>query len=192
MKRKIILASKSPRRKQLLKKIVKKFTVMESAVDESSISAKTPEQFAVSAAIAKAKEVARKAKNAIVIGGDTIVVLENKILGKPKSKKEAVKMLAALSGRTHTVITGLAVIDSETLKEITDLEITKVTMKKLSPKAIAEYVESGSPMDKAGSYGIQEIEAQFVASVDGDYDNVVGLPVEKLYKMLYFFGVDRR
>ncbi|MCX5750842.1 MAG: Maf family protein [Candidatus Saganbacteria bacterium] len=192
MSKKIILASASPRRKELLRKIVKKFTIMESMVDESAISAKTPEQFAVSTATAKAKDIAGKVKNALVIGGDTIVVLDHKILGKPKSKKEAIKMLTALSGRTHTVITGLAVVDSDTLKEITDSEITKVTMKKLSAKAIVEYVESGAPMDKAGSYGIQEIEAQFIASVDGDYDNVVGLPIERLSRMLHSFGVDRR
>jgi septum formation protein len=183
MKR-IILASASPRRKELLKKIVKNFRISPSRIKESSLSAKTPEAFAVKAAIAKAKDIALKHCNAVVIGADTIVVLGKKILGKPRTKREAIAMLKSLAGRTHRVITGIAVVDSETFKTYADYEVTKVKMRKVSEKEIVDYVKSGKPMDKAGSYGIQEIEEIFIDKIDGDYDNVVGLPVRKLKKLL--------
>lgn len=180
----IILASASPRRIKLLKKIVKKFKVIPSRVQESEIFAKMPEAFAVKAAIAKAEEVALKSKNAIVIGADTIVVLGKRILGKPKTQKEAIGMLKSLSGRTHRVITGIAVVNSKTLEKYVDYEVTKVKMKKVADKEIIEYVRSGKPMDKAGSYGIQEIEGIFIDRIDGDYENVVGLPIRKLKELL--------
>jgi septum formation protein len=179
MKRKLILASASPRRAHLLKKIINKFKVVPSQVQESEVSAKTPEAFAIKAALAKAEDVALKHKNAVVIGADTIVVLGKKILGKPKSKKEAISMLKSLAGRTHKVITGIAVIDSETFEKRADYEVTKVKMKKVKDKEIIDYVKSGKPMDKAGSYGIQEIEEIFIEKIEGDYENVVGLPVRK-------------
>ncbi|MFC1568097.1 Maf family protein [Candidatus Margulisiibacteriota bacterium] len=184
MKRKIILASASPRRKELLKKIAKSFKVCPSRVRESKIKARTPEAFAVKAALAKAEDVAAKHRNAIVIGADTIVVLGKKVLGKPKSKKEAFAMLKSLSGKTHKVMTGIAVIDSETFAKAASFEVTKVKMKKVPASEIMEYVESGRPLDKAGSYGIQEIEEIFIDKIAGDYDNVVGLPVRKLKELL--------
>jgi septum formation protein len=183
-KRKYILASASPRRKKLLRKIIKKFKVAPSRFDESTLSAKTPEGFAVKAAIAKAEEVALRKRESIVIGADTIVVLGKKILGKPKTKKEAIKVLKNLSGKTHRVITGLAVVDSETFKVYADFEVTKVKIKKVPERTILEYVKSGKPMDKAGSYGIQEIEDEFGIKIVGDYNNVVGLPIKKLEKLL--------
>ncbi len=181
MKKPIILASASPRRKSLLKKIIKKFKILPSAVDETKIKHKTPEGFAIKAALTKAEAVAKKKKNAIVIGADTIVVLGKKILGKPKHKKDAYKMLKMLSGKTHKVITGIAVIGN---KKISDYEVTRVTMKKVSDKTIQNYVESGKPLDKAGSYGIQEIEGKFIKKINGDYNNVVGLPLKLLSKLL--------
>jgi len=184
MQKKFVLASASPRRVQLLNKIIKKFKVIPSRVKESEISAKTPEAFAVKAAIAKAEDIALKHRNAIVIGADTIVVLGKKILGKPKSKKEAIAMLESLAGKTHKVITGIAIVDSETFEKYADYEITKVKMKKVADKEIIDYVKSGKPMDKAGSYGIQEIEEIFIDKIEGDYNNVVGLPVGKLKKLL--------
>ena len=186
-KKTIVLASASPRRKKLLKKIVKAFRVKPSKVDEATLWAKTPQAFAVKAAIAKAEEVALKTRNAIVIGADTIVVLGKKILGKPKTRKEAVAMLQSLAGKTHRVITGLAIVDSETFEKHADFEVTKVKMKKVSNQEILEYVKSGRPMDKAGSYGIQEIEEIFIDKIEGDYENVVGLPVVKTKKMLARF-----
>jgi septum formation protein len=183
-KKTIILASASPRRRKLLKKIIKNFKVSPSRFNESTLSAKTPEAFAVKAAIAKAEEVALKKRNVLVIGADTIVVLGKKILGKPKTKKEAIAMLKKLVGRTHRVITGIAVVDSETFKPYADFETTRVRMRKVPAKTIQEYVQSGKPMDKAGSYGIQEIEGEFGISIQGDYNNVVGLPLGKLEKLL--------
>ena len=183
-KKRIILASASPRRAKLLKKIVKKFKVIPSRVNEAKIPAQSPEAFCVKAAIAKASDVALKQKKAIIIGADTIVVLKKKILGKPKSRKAAIAMLKSLSGRTHKVITGIAVIDSETFKKAADYVVTKVKMKKVAESKILDYVKSGRPMDKAGSYGIQEIEGDFIDKVSGDYDNVVGLPIKALKKLL--------
>jgi septum formation protein len=186
-KKTIILASASPRRRELLKKITKKFKVFRSKVKESEIIAKNPEAFAVKAAIAKAEDVALRSKNALVIGADTIVVLGKKILGKPKSKKDAIDTLRSLMGKTHRVITGLAIVDSETFEKHAGLEITKVKMRKAPKKEILNYVKSGRPMDKAGSYGIQEIEDIFIDKIEGDYENVVGLPVMKTKKLLARF-----
>ena len=182
--KKVILASASPRRKKLLKKIVKEFKVVPSKVKESELSAKTPEAFAVKAALAKAEDVALKQRNAIVIGADTIVVLGKKLLGKPKGKKGALAMLKSLVGKTHKVVTGIAVIDSETFEKHADFEVTKVKMKKVPPKAILDYVKTGKPLDKAGAYGIQEIEEIFIDKIVGDYENVVGLPAQRLKKLL--------
>jgi len=184
MKKKIVLASKSPRRKQLLRKLFKSFKVSPSLLDESRITAKSPEAFALKAAIAKAEDVALRHKNSTVIGADTIVVLGRKILGKPKSKKEALTTLKKLAGKTHKVITGIAVIDSDTFKAHAGYEVTKVKMKKVSGKEIDDYVRSGRPLDKAGSYGIQEIEEIFIDRIEGDYENVVGLPLKKLKTLL--------
>lgn len=183
----IILASASPRRKELLNKIVKEFKVVSSSVDESKISARTPIEFAKKAAEAKAMDIANKYKNSIIIGADTIVLLGKKILGKPKNKKEAVEMLKSLAGKKQYVITGIAVIDSKTLKKKIDMEITEVKMKKVSVKDIIDYVAKFKPIDKAGGYGIQELDEIFIEYIKGDYDNVVGLPVLKLGKMLKGF-----
>ncbi|MEA3494025.1 MAG: Maf family protein [Candidatus Margulisiibacteriota bacterium] len=183
-KKKIVLASTSPRRKKLLKKICRSFQVIPSHLDESKLKAKSPEGFAVKAAIAKAEDIALKKRGTLVIGADTIVVLGKKILGKPKNKKDAIRMLKSLSGRIHQVITGIAIIDSETFKTSADYVVTKVQFKKLSDKTIFDYVQSGKPLDKAGSYGIQEIENEFGIEIKGDYNNVVGLPLKGLKKLL--------
>ncbi|MFH1361185.1 MAG: Maf family protein [bacterium] len=183
-KKKIILASKSPRRQELLKKIVKKFKVSVSSVDETKIKAATPEGFVIKAALAKASEVARKHKNSLVIGADTIVVLGKKILGKPKNKKAAFKMLKSLCGKTQKVITGIAIVNSDALAKTTGFEVTKVFMKKASDEDIRRYIETHKPLDKAGSYGIQEMDEVFINKISGDYDNVVGLPVKLLKKLL--------
>ena len=182
--KKIILASASPRRAELLRKIVKRFKIIPSRIKETEIFGATPEGFAVKAAIAKAAEIALKHKKALVIGADTIVVLGKKILGKPTSPRDAIATLKKLSGKTHRVITGIAVIDSETFRARADYEATEVKMKKIPEKEIREYVKTGKPMDKAGSYGIQEIEEIFIAGIKGDYDNVVGLPVRKVKALL--------
>lgn len=182
--KKVILASASPRRAELLKNIFHNVEVSPSRIDESKIKAKKPEDFVLKAAAAKAKAVAGRKKDAIVIGADTIVVLGKKIIGKPKDKKDAMLILKSLSGRVHRVITGLAVIDTSTGEMLTHHEITKVKMKKLGLKAINDYAATGSPLDKAGGYGIQEIEEAFIEKIEGDFDNVVGLPVAALLKLL--------
>jgi septum formation protein len=184
MKKRVVLASASPRRAKLLKEIIKGFEIIPSGIDETRIPGGSPEDFAVIAALAKAEDVAKRVPQAVVIGADTIVVLENRILGKPKDDKDAIKMLEDLSGNTHRVITGIAVIDPETQQAHTAYEITNVKMRKVSDKDIIDYVKSGKPFDKAGSYGIQEIEGIFIDKIEGDYDNVVGLPVKKLKTLL--------
>lgn len=184
MSERIILASASPRRAQLLKRIVRKFSVMPSRIDESLIRARTPAAFARKAALAKAAAVAARRPHALVIGADTIVVLGRKIIGKPGNKREAVRILRSLAGRSHRVITGLAVIDPHLTRPRTHVEVTRVRMKKVALREINAYAKSGRPLDKAGAYGIQEIEGIFIDRVDGDYDNVVGLPVRALRRLL--------
>jgi len=187
MSAQVVLASASPRRKQLLKKAIQRFTVVPSKVDELSIKAKSPLAFAIKAALVKALDVAKKYPKAIVIGADTIVVLRGKILGKPRDKKHAIAMLKSLSGTIHKVITGLAVVNVEDGKIRTDYAETKVEMKRMKEADILAYVESGGPLDKAGGYGIQEIEDPFIEKIIGNYDNVVGLPVKKVKHLLSFF-----
>ncbi|MFH1386332.1 MAG: Maf family protein [bacterium] len=180
----IILASASPRRKELLKRLVDNFTVIPSSVDEKLITAPTPEELAEKTALAKANDVAKNEKDAIVIGADTIVILGDIILGKPKDNDEAYLMLKSLSGTTHKVVTGLAVIDTKTGKTQSTYVVSQVKMKNVSDQAIKDYISTGSPLDKAGGYGVQEIEDAFMAKIDGDLDNVVGLPVKTLKEML--------
>ena len=187
MSRTIILASASPRRSELLGKLVRKFKVIPSKIRESAITARSPLAFAVKAALAKAEDVAGRNKNALVIGADTIVVLGKKIIGKPKSRKDAVRILRSLAGKTHLVITGLAVVDAGSGKKLTHYEVTRVKMKRVRDREILDYVKSGRPLDKAGAYGIQEIEDIFIEKITGDYDNVVGLPVRTLKELLRSF-----
>ncbi|MFH1453642.1 MAG: nucleoside triphosphate pyrophosphatase [Armatimonadota bacterium] len=180
----IILASKSPRRVDLLKKITGNFTVFPSSADETSIKEKDPVRFAVKAAVIKAKEVGDKFPHSVVIGADTIVVFNNEILGKPGDLDHAREMLKVLSGNTHTVITGIAVYKKDDNKLLTDYEETRVKFKELPEEVIDNYLNNHEVLDKAGSYGIQTIKDEFVEDIKGDYDNVVGLPVERLRKLL--------
>ena len=170
-------------RKELLKKIVPSFRVITSGVDEERITASSPASFARKAAISKAKAVAAKYKDSTVIGADTIVVLGRKILGKPKDRQDAIAMLKSLAGKTHKVITGIAVVFPGS-KTVSGTCVTKVKMKKVSDREILKYVDSDGPLDKAGAYGIQEIEEIFIDKIEGDYDNVVGLPVCQLQAIL--------
>lgn len=188
--KKIILASKSPRRKELLESIGVDFEIIPSNFEENiegkSFSKKLIEELAHQ----KAKEVSERIDEGLIIGADTVVILGRKILGKPKNKQDAKQMLESLSGRTHKVITGVAVIDKYENKTLINSTITKVTFKKLSTREIETYIETEEPMDKAGSYGIQNaIGSLFVEKVDGCYNNVVGLPLNLLSKMLKSFSV---
>ena len=181
----IYLASKSPRRRKLLKQInlnFKSFTVdMEEKIkpgEKPSVSVKR---------LSKEKlEIARKKVNhGIIITADTIVVLNKKVIGKPKDKKEAKKFLKNLSGKVHAVYTGFSIYNSENKMLITDYEKTFVEFRKLTAKEIDDYIKSGSPMDKAGAYGIQDdFGAVFIKKINGCYYNVVGLPLTKVYQTL--------
>lgn len=182
----IILASKSPRRQDLLAKLVNDFIVVASEFDERSIPYKgNIVEYVNILAREKALEVSRKIKEpAIIISADTMVVLEDKILGKPKNKKEANCMLSALSGNTHRVYTGLCILDMKTNSIMQEAVFTDVKFSKLTNIEIQEYIDTGSPMDKAGAYGIQDFAAAFVEKIDGCYYNVMGLPLNVLYNML--------
>ena len=178
----IILASRSPRRIHLLHQIGLSFTVQESGVDEHISDGIAPEEVVRRLSLEKASRVAERLHDGIVIGADTIVVLDGKILGKPSSKGEAISMLSQLGGKTHTVFTGFALIDVESQKSYVDYEKTEVTFRRLSNEEIESYVESGSPMDKAGAYGIQDdFGAVFVERINGCFYTVVGFPLSKFY-----------
>jgi septum formation protein len=156
--------------------------VRPSSVQEDFLDHESPPQNAKRIALAKALDVAKRVKRGIVLGADTIVVLGNEILAKPRNAAEARRMLRQLSGREHIVYTGFALVDASTGRKVVDLERTKVKFRKLSAIEIAEYVASGSPMDKAGAYGIQDdYGAVFVERVEGCFYNVVGFPLTRFY-----------
>ena len=161
-------------------------------MEEKFNDGSSPEEIVRTLSLAKATSVAHRVVEGIVIGADTIVVLEGRILGKPLSKTEAVEMLTALSGKTHTVFTGFALVDAATGKSRTEFERTDVTFRRLAASEITEYVESGSPMDKAGAYGIQDdYGAVFVERIQGCFYTVVGFPLAKFYVALREFIADR-
>jgi septum formation protein len=184
----IILASRSPRRIHLLRQIGLSFTVQESGVDEHIDDGVGPEEAVRKLSFEKASHVAGRLRTGIVIGADTIVVLDGEILGKPASKEKAITMLSQLGGRTHTVFTGFALVDVESKKSLVDYEKTDVTFRRLGKKEIENYVQSGSPMDKAGAYGIQDdYGAVFVEKISGCFYTVVGFPLSKFYTSLNMF-----
>lgn len=181
---KIILASASPRRKELLQQIGLQFEVKPASGDEI-ITETDPALVVEELSRQKAMEIAGEMKeNGIVIGADTIVTFENKIMGKPRDKEDAVQILSQLSGRSHKVYTGVTAIRcSDAKKEIiTFSEPTEVVFYPVDKEEIFEYISTGEPMDKAGAYGIQGKGAAFVKEIHGDYNNVVGLPLARLYQ----------
>lgn len=188
MKR-IILASSSPRRKELLSQIGLRFDVEPSDCPEDPPYVAEPHEIAKSLSIQKAREVARRNRNAVVIGADTVVEVQGQILGKPNAEAEALDMLRALSGRAHRVITGFTVIDADSAREVTCSVETKVYMKLLTEDDIAAYVRSGEPLGKAGGYAIQGLGSVIIERIEGDYHNVVGLPVSALSETLKGFGI---
>ena len=189
MKTPIILASNSPRRKELLQQIGLDFTSGPADVDERMLSNETPEAYAIRVALDKARVAAGRAKSGIVIGADTIVVLDDTVFGKPADAQDAERMLLSLSGRMHRVITGLAVMDAAKGKILTRASVTRVWFRNITRDEIIAYVKSGEPLDKAGAYGIQEKGALLVERIEGCYFNVVGLPLSLLGEMLSEFGV---
>ena len=186
---KIILASSSPRRKDLLRGLGLKFRTVPADIDESMKPGESPVHLARRFAKCKAEAIAEKYNHTahLIIAGDTIVVLVNRVLGKPKTKREARMMLESLSGKSHGVISGLCLIQGN--KKKIRHEFTQVTMRPLTQSEIRNYVATGEPMDKAGAYGIHGIGATIISRIHGDYFNVVGLPLVSLIKMLKAFGI---
>ena len=182
LKQKYILASKSQRRKQLLKQIGLNFTSVESKVTELEEEDHNPIDLIKYNSLNKSRTVAFNYSNGIVIGADTIVVLDKQIINKPKDSKDAVKILKNLSNKKHFVYTGINIIDTKTGNEIFDYEKTIVYFRKLHDDEINFYVKNHKPLDKAGAYGIQDdFGCLFIEKITGDFYNIMGLPLAKLY-----------
>ena len=182
---KIILASASPRRRELMALITKEFEVIPSGADETVPQGIKALEQAEYLAVLKADDIAEKYPDSIVIGADTCVVAENEVLGKPKDKEDAERMLRLLSGKTHKVVTGCAIVDGK--RKISFSNVTDVEFYSLSEREIEEYINTPEPYDKAGGYGIQGKASLFVKAIKGDYFNVVGFPVSQLNRALKEF-----
>lgn len=183
----LILASRSPRRKELLSLITENFTVRPAEGDENADPRLPPDRYVTALSEAKASEIAAAMPEEPVIGADTVVVFGKNILGKPKDTTDAVRMLTLLSGNTHSVFTGVTIFAGGRTQSFA--EETRVTFFPLSDEEIRRYAESGEPLDKAGAYGIQGKGALLVRGIEGDYYNVMGLPVGRLYRSLKDFGL---
>lgn len=185
METKIILASASPRRKELLEQIGLDFEIMVSD-KETDIDSDDPKEACKKQAIQKAEDIVKKAesiyKNYIIISADTIVALDGEILGKPKDRSDAKRMLEAISGRTHRVYTAVCVYNSIKGKYESFVEDTLVEVAKLSKEEIEDYLSKKEPYDKAGAYGIQGYFSRYIVGIEGDYYNVMGLPIGRLYR----------
>lgn len=193
--KRIILASQSPRRHELIKSLNVKFEVVNPTFDEKLDSDNYSDNIILSLSLNKALSVFELKKsstdnffnNCLIISADTVVVNENKIYGKPKDKTAAKEMLRSLSGKTHFVVTAISVVDSDTKKSVSKLTKTYVTFQNLSDELIQKYVEEKKPLDKAGAYGIQEMGSEFIKEVNGDMENVIGLPTKTLKEILEEF-----
>ncbi|NLT98340.1 MAG: septum formation inhibitor Maf [Christensenellaceae bacterium] len=178
--RRVILASGSPRRKELLTFIVPEFDVIPSDIDETASG--SPEQQVEKLAADKAADIARQFPDAVVIGADTLVTVGGRVLGKPRDAEEAAAMLHLLSGRDHIVYTGVAVASGGAMR--TAVESTRVIFSSMTDDEIREYISTGEPMDKAGAYGIQGYGGKYITGIEGCFFNVMGLPLNRLYNML--------
>ena len=188
-KRRIILASASPRRKEILEMTGLKFSVDAGDYEEDMDLALKPRQLARFLSAEKARRIAVKYANALVIAADTFIVFKGRLLGKPHTEKEAKKMLVLLSGKAHSVLTGFTIIDTDTKKKLSRSVETKVYFRKMTLKEIGSYIRTGEPLDKAGAYAIQGVGAVIVRKIEGDYFNVMGLPLSSLTGALKEFGV---
>jgi septum formation protein len=183
-KRKLILASSSPRRAQILKKENIEFKVVPPKdIQEKDISS-DPVEHVLELSRRKAKSVIKKVKEGLILGADTIVVLDGEILGKPIDEKDAQRILKKLSGKTHRVYTGLTLMNRSNGKILSGYDCTEVRFNKLEEKEIMNYIETGEPMDKAGAYGIQGMGSFLVDHIKGNLDNVIGLPMKKFEGIL--------
>jgi len=180
----IILASASPRRREILENVNVKFTVQSSQIEEVILENEDPKDLVMRLAFEKCIDVAKKNINALVIGADTIVVLDNNILGKPKDENHAYEMIKSLSNKKHQVITGISLINLSLNKKVIDYVVSEVTFKDLSEETIRDYIKTKESLDKAGAYGIQGYGSLLVDSIKGDYFNIVGLPLSRISDLL--------
>ncbi|HXU40219.1 MAG TPA: Maf family protein [Blastocatellia bacterium] len=185
---KIVLASTSPRRAELLKQIGVEFELASGNVQERPHPDEAPADYITRLARAKVIAVAPECETGLIIGADTVVVLDGQLLGKPADEADAERMLRSLSGRWHAVMTGVALYDVATEQEVADFDKTLVRFARLSNQEIEWYVKTGEPMDKAGAYGIQGLGGLFVDEIAGNYYNVVGLPLPLVYRLARRLG----
>jgi len=182
--KKFVLGSSSPRRAELLRKAGVNFeVVVPENINEEQISA-DPVSHVLELSRKKAENVAKKVRDSIILGADTIVVLDGEILGKPKDSDEAFKMLKKLSGMEHEVYTGISLVDKDKGRVLSGYQLTKVKFNQLKDKEIKDYIDTGESLDKAGAYGIQGMGNFLVEKIEGDLDNVIGLPLRKLEELL--------
>src|SRR5580704_8220580 len=184
----LVLASASPRRQELLRNAAIAFTVQPANIDETPLAGESPRNYAERLAREKALTIAKTCPQDLVLGADTIVVVDETILGKPRDADDAARMLRLLSGRTHEVITAVCIatpvrseLRTDNRQLTTESESTRVTMTEISDDEIRSYIATGEPLDKAGAYAIQGIASRWIPRIEGDYSNVVGLPVALVY-----------
>jgi len=186
----LILASASPRREELLKQVGLSFDIVPGRVDEEAVRASSPKQLVERLAYLKARSVSLQEPSLPVLGADTVVALGDKILGKPKSPRQALMMLACLQGKPHRVYTGVALVHGQRDRAAVGSEMTRVWMRPLTLDELKTYVATGEPRGKAGSYAIQGRGGGLISRIEGCYFNVVGLPLALTVKMLKTFGVN--
>lgn len=190
----IILASSSPRRQELLRELGLSFDIRASGADETVEPGMAPAAIVESLAVRKAAHVRDELREegrreGLVIGSDTIVVLDGQVLGKPEDAADACRMLTMLQGRTHQVYTGVAVLDLASERRMAEHSVSRVTFRTMSDEEIRAYVKTGEPLDKAGSYGVQSVGAVFIEKIEGDFYSIMGLPLNLLYQMLLSCGI---
>ena len=190
--KRITLASSSPRRKALLQEVGLSFDIYHSNIDEDIKKGESPTEHCLRLAEEKTKAAAKKVKNCWILGADTIVFIDNSILGKPSDIKEAKEMLSLLSGRYHKVVTAFCILNASTGKKVKRVVESRVKIKNLTDKEIADYIKTGEPLDKAGAYAVQGIGSFMIESIEGSYTNVVGLPMEELKETLEEMGIVNR
>jgi len=184
---KLILASGSPRRAEILNFVGWEFEKRVADIDETEFLNESPTDYVQRLAREKAEAVAAHYENGLILGADTIVVIDEKIIGKPKDVLDARRMLKLLSGRWHKVLTGVALVEVQSLKSIIGIQRTRVKFAEMTDKEIAFLVEKGEPLDKAGAYAVQAQAALFIEEIQGDYWNVVGLPINLVFRLVKFF-----
>lgn len=187
---KLVLASASPRRRELLLSVGLDFEVLPSTIEEQRGETEDPESYVLRLSREKAEEVAARRPEAWVIGADTTVYIDDTILEKPSDQADAARMLRTISGREHTVFTGITLLGPAMSSRESRVVSTQVTMIGLTDEEIAWYVGTGEPMDKAGAYAVQGVGAMFISSIHGNYTNVVGLPLSVLLDMMRRAGID--